>query len=100
MKDAHLSIRIPTELDRALERRATADAAPKSQLVREAVSRYLDPPPSGTSPDGSTPRRPTGRMLAERWPTLPHLERADADALASDISDAKASLPDPCPPWE
>lgn len=41
MKDDQLTLRVPAALARALARRAKARDVPKSQLVREALERYL-----------------------------------------------------------
>lgn len=41
MKDDQLTLRVPHALARALERRARERDTPKSQLVREALERYL-----------------------------------------------------------
>lgn len=45
MKRSHLTLRLSPDLARALDRWARAQGVPKSQLVREAVARYLAPPP-------------------------------------------------------
>lgn len=39
--ETQITLRLPAELDRRLERQARARGARKSQLVREAVSQYL-----------------------------------------------------------
>ncbi len=41
MKDDQLTLRVPGPLARALARRARERDVPKSQLVREALERYL-----------------------------------------------------------
>jgi hypothetical protein len=41
MKDDQLTLRLPRELSRALDRRARERGVPKSQLVREALQAYL-----------------------------------------------------------
>ncbi len=46
MKDDQLTLRVPGQLARALERRARERDVPKSQLVREALERYLADTPS------------------------------------------------------
>ena len=62
MKDSHLTLRIPAELARALARKAKALGIPKSQMAREAVTRYLVP-----SADEEAPSRlPTARQFAAR----------------------------------
>ncbi|MEK7668294.1 MAG: CopG family transcriptional regulator, partial [Gemmatimonadota bacterium] len=42
MKDSHLTLRLPADLARALARWARSRRVPKSQLVREAVTRLLE----------------------------------------------------------
>jgi metal-responsive CopG/Arc/MetJ family transcriptional regulator len=42
--DSQITLRLPKDLARAIARRAKARGAPKSQLVREAVSKYLAEP--------------------------------------------------------
>ena len=37
---------------------------------------------------------------AERWPTLPHLEPADAEAFAADLTAARRTLPAAADRWE
>ncbi len=39
--DSQITLRLPRELARALSKRAKARGVPKSQLVREAVTRYM-----------------------------------------------------------
>ena len=46
--DEQLTVRIPRDLARALARRAKARGVPKSQLVREAVARYVTEPAEPT----------------------------------------------------
>jgi prevent-host-death family protein len=48
------------------------------------------------------PMAPTGipaRELAHRWPLLPHLEPADAEAFAHDLTEARATIHAPTDPW-
>ena len=48
------------------------------------------------------PLAPTGipaRELAHRWPLLPRLAPADADAFARDVAAARAEVPPPADPW-
>ena len=42
--DSQVTLRLPTALARALARKAKARGVPKSQLVREAVMKYLAEP--------------------------------------------------------
>lgn len=46
MKDDQLTLRVPSTLARALAQRASARNVPKSQLVREALERYLAEAPA------------------------------------------------------
>jgi hypothetical protein len=93
MKD-YLSFRLPTELARALTRWARARRVPKSEVVREAVARYLAPsPPAGG-------RRVTGRELAALWTTMPHLTPEEAEEFAKDIEAARKELPPVRPAWD
>ena len=96
MKDSHLTLRLPAALARALARKARTAGVPKSQLVREAVARYLAP----ADALGSSRPPVTARDLAARWPTLPRMAPEDVDDFAADIAAARAALPVPRPPWE
>jgi predicted DNA-binding protein len=42
--DSQMTLRLPRELDRALGRRAKERGVAKSQLVREALARYIAEP--------------------------------------------------------
>lgn len=67
---------------------------PKSQLVREAVSRYLNP-------DADRPAAGlTARALAVQWSGIPRLTPDEASDLDSDIQNARAALPASRSPWE
>lgn len=94
MKDTHLTLRLPTELARALARWARERQVPKSQVVREAVARYLSPPPS--------PRPPpvTAADFAGRWATLPRLTAEEATAFEADIAAGRVALPPVRAAWE
>src|SRR3989304_7972620 len=89
----YLTLRLPTELARALTRWARTRDVPKSAIVREAVARYLAP----TAPPEGHTRRVTGRELAARWATMPHLTPREAQDLAADVAAARAGPPPP--PW-
>jgi hypothetical protein len=95
MQDSHLTLRLPADVARALARWARSRGVPKSQLVREAVARYLAP---SATPAERTPRV-TARTLALRWATLPRLTTEEARALAADIEAARAALPAVPTPW-
>jgi hypothetical protein len=95
MKDAHLTLRLPDALARALARSARARGVPKSLVAREAVARYLVP----------TAVRPSERIvlasdLASRWGTLPRLTAAEADDFAAELHRARKALPPPSAAWE
>ena len=96
MKDSHLTLRIPAELARALARKAKALGIPKSQMAREAVTRYLVPSAGEEAPS----RLPTARQFAARWRNLPRLSADDADAFAADIEASRRSLPPVSSSWE
>jgi predicted transcriptional regulator len=95
MKD-HLSLRLPTDVSRALSRRADAEHTSRSAVVREAVARYLAPTP----PSGGSAGRATGRELAERWRAIPHLTPAEAEAFAADLDAARKVLTPARSAWE
>ena len=94
MKNAYLSLRLPGDLARALARWARERGVPRSQVVREAVARYLAPAPP------EPPRSLTARELATRWPSLPRLTPDEAGALAEDIAAERDALPAVRPTWE
>ncbi len=94
MKDTHLTLRLPAALARALARRARERGVPKSQLAREAVTRYLEPDPPPMHP------HLTAAELADRWAALPHLTDEDAGRMASDIADGIRALPSLTSPWD
>ncbi len=45
-------------------------------------------------------RARTGADLAMRWPELPHLAAAEAEAFGRDIEAARANLPVPDSKWD
>jgi len=95
MKDTHLTLRIPEDLARALERAAELRGEAKSLVVREAVARYL----TGASAEREATRVVLGRELAERWSFLPILSPEERAALADDIDEARSLLPPARDPW-
>lgn len=95
MKNSHLTLRLTADLDEALDARAAQDRTAKSQVVREAVVRYL----AGDVPVRNEPRRVTARELAERWEHLPHLRAEDAESFGDDVTRAREAMPLPEPPW-
>lgn len=94
MKDAHITLRLPADVARALVRRARDTGVAKSHLVREAVASYL-----GARPTSARPSM-TAAELAERWPTVPRLTPDEATALAADLAAARTALPPPPTAWE
>jgi len=95
MKDSHLTLRLPADLARALARWARSRRVPKSQLVREAVARYLAP----SSAPAERPPRVTARTFAGQWAALPRLTPEEARDLGADIAAARAALPPVRSPW-
>lgn len=95
MKDAHLTLRLPADLGEALDARAALDRTAKSQVVREAVVRYL----ARDVPARPEQRRVTARALAEGWERLPHLTPEDAVDFAEDLTGAGDAMPLPESPW-
>lgn len=96
MKDDHLTLRLPGELARTLARWARERGESKSNLVREAVARYLAAP----SPDREPSRTVTAADLAARWPGLPRLSPSEASDLAADLARARRDLPPVRELWE
>jgi hypothetical protein len=68
---------------------------PKSQVVREAVARYLAP----SSTPVERPPRVTARAFAEHWAALPQLTPQEAGALEADIQAGRGALPPVRTPW-
>ncbi len=46
------------------------------------------------------PKSLTGRELAEIWPTMHHLSKAEAASFAKDIATARKHLPKPRSKWD
>ncbi len=95
MKDAHLTLRLPEVLARALARMARESRTPKSHVVREAVARYV----IAGSPAAEA-RVVTAEDLANRWNNLPHLTVEEAGELEADLRRARKTAPLPAAPWE
>lgn len=93
MKNSHLTLRLPRELARALAHWARERGLPKSELAREAVARYLAPPPATT-------RLLTAAELAARWPLLPRLSPPEATRLGDTIDASRRRLRPVRPAWE
>jgi len=94
MKNTHLTLRLPSQLARALARRARERDVPKSQLAREAVASYLAAEPQ------PLPRSVSALDLAARWSSLPRLTPPEAASLAADIAAARSAVPAVGAPWE
>lgn len=94
MKDSHLTLRLPTDLARALAQWARAHGVPKSQVAREAVTRYLLPAPA------ARPLTVTAGDLAARWASLPRLTGPEAEALGADIAAGRVALLPVRAAWE
>ena len=95
MKDAHLTLRLPDELARALERAAEERGVAKSMLVREAVSHYL----AGAPAKQAKPAMTLDEFI-RKWETLPQLTPEEAEEYARNIAQARAELPPLRDPWE
>ena len=95
MKSSYLTLRLSADLARALGRWARSRGVPKSQVVREAVARYLAP----SSNPAERPVRVTALALAERWAAIPRLTGEEAADLEAAIAAARAALPPVPKPW-
>ncbi|HRP07083.1 MAG TPA: ribbon-helix-helix protein, CopG family [Gemmatimonadales bacterium] len=94
MKDAHLTVRLPAPLARALARRARETDLPRSHLVREAVVGYLAGPQSVAER-----RECTAAELAMHWRAMPHLTVDEAAAFAEELNAARTLAP-PSIAWD
>lgn len=94
MKDSHLTLRLPDELARALERAAEERGVAKSMLVREAVSQYLAGAPA-------KPAKPAMTLdeFIKKWESRPKLTPEESEAYAADIEAARAELLPVRDPW-
>ncbi len=95
MKAAALTLRLSVELARSLGRIARAQGIPKSQVVREAVARYLAP--SGSAVESSVL---TASMLAARWKEIPRLTPEESSEFHDDITAARKKMRLPATAWE
>lgn len=95
MKTAAITLRLSAELAKNLGRIARGRGVPKSQVVREAVAKYLAPP-------GSEARAPrvTAISLASRWRDVPTLTPNEASEFRKDVESSRGELPDLTPVWE
>ncbi|MBA3341706.1 MAG: hypothetical protein H0T48_07710 [Gemmatimonadaceae bacterium] len=96
MMGSHITLRLSLKLATVLARRARQLALPKSQLVRDAVNRYLS---QGAVPPDST-RSLTAAELAERWKGMPRLTPKEASDLEADLAASHRRLPPAPTPWE
>ncbi|MEO8193774.1 MAG: ribbon-helix-helix protein, CopG family [Gemmatimonadales bacterium] len=96
MKGAHITLRFPSDLAKLLDRMAHAQGVPRSQVVREAVARYVSP----RTADRNAERVVTASDLAARWASLPALVADEAAAFAEDVSEARDRLPPVDGRWE
>lgn len=94
MDDAHLSLRLPSDLARTLDHVAEARGVGKSKLVREAVAQYLS---SGGSRPDDIPV--LAGELRKAWDALPHLSVDEATAFDTDMQQARAALAPPEDSW-
>ncbi len=95
MKDSHLTLRLPDDLARALERAAEERGVAKSMLVREAVSQYL----------AGAPATPSKRVMTldefiKKWESRPKLTPEESEEYARNIEQARAELLPLRDPWE
>ena len=95
MKDAHLTLRLPDELARALARLAREQGHAKSHVVREAVARYVT---SRAAPPAA--RIVRARDVAKAWSEMPRLTAAEATEYSKDLSRARKALAPPKSAWE
>ncbi len=96
MKDSHISLRLPAAIARALDKIARAHAVPKSQVLREALGRYILP----QTADRANPPPITAAELLARWRQLPRLAADEAEEMAKDLADARKKIPPVKPTWE
>lgn len=83
------------ELAKNLGRMARGRGVPKSQVVREAVARYLAPA------DAVAPApRITASSLASRWKEVPRLTPDEASEFRKDVEAARSELPALRPEWK
>jgi prevent-host-death family protein len=61
-------------------------------LVRNGIAVARLTPP--------TPTTLSAHELAERWPTLPHLDPDEAEAFADELAEARRALPSASDRWE
>ena len=94
MDDAHLSLRLPSDLAKTLDHIAESHGVSKSKLVREAVVQYLGG--GGKNPEEAPL---LAGELRKAWDALPHLSVDEATAFDTDLQQARAALAPPEDPW-
>ncbi|MGK2963738.1 MAG: ribbon-helix-helix protein, CopG family [Gemmatimonadaceae bacterium] len=95
MKSEALTLRISADLAKNLRKLAKQKGLPTSQVVREAVAKYLSP-----RVEDSRLRQVTARALAVSWKTLPRLTPEEAAELEREITEARDDFILPQSPWE
>ncbi len=95
----HLTLRLSRDLARAVSRWARSHGVAKSQVVRDAVARYVGLAAPAAQP-AELAAAITARAASVRWATLPHLSAEEAGGLAGGIAASRTSLPTVAPPWE
>jgi len=95
MKNAALTLRLSVDLAKSLGRFARARGIPRSQVVREAVARYL-------APSGPAVQLPvmTASMLAARWKEIPGLTPDELSEFHDDITAGRKKMRLPATAWE
>ena len=82
MKDDYLALRLPTALGRALARLAKARGLSRSEVVREAISTYVEP---AARPSPSPSVRLVAKDLAAAWASIPRLSPDEVESFTRDI---------------
>ena len=94
MADTPLSVRLPSELTDALDRRAAERGVGRSMILREAVATYLT-----AAPPSATVRLMPVAAFLEIWPSAPKLSPEEAASYAADLRADRASLGPVDDPW-
>jgi len=94
MTDTPFSVRLPSELTDALDRRAAERGVGRSMVVREAVATYLTAAP----PPPTVRLMPVAAFL-EIWPSAPKLSPEEAASYAADLRADRESLGPLDDPW-
>jgi len=94
MTDTPFSVRLPSEMTDALDRRAAERGVGRSMVVREAVATYLTAAP----PPPTVRLMPVAAFL-EIWPSAPKLSPEEAASYAADLRADRESLGPLDDPW-